>query len=190
MMTKLPVLTIKFDRFKLLKLILIGLVFFLMGGLFLFKGIEAINEKQSLLKVVSLMGLAVLTYIFSIPNTVVWLKKLIGKNEGLILSEKGFIDRSGSYNYGLIPWGDVNSISTYNVAGQDSISVSVLNKDKYREMGGIFNKLIFYFNVKYSGTPIHITSKSLNIDNEELAKICLSTSKLIKFNNALKLWTQ
>ena len=168
-MTKLPELTIEFDRIKLSKLVLIGLVFILAGGVFVSEGLEAISEGQGILKFILLIGLATLTFLFSIPNTIIWLKKLLGRKEGLLISAKGFTDRSGSYDYGLVSWSDVKSISTFNVAGQDSISISVLNKDKYRDMGGVFNKLIFDFNVKYSGTPIHITSKSLKIDNQELA---------------------
>ena len=180
-MTNLPKLSIEFDRFKLAKLIFIGLVFIIISVLFIFKGIETINKDESTLKVILLIGLAFLTFSFSIPNTFVWIKKLFSKNEGLFLSEEGFIDRSGSYSYGLVPWSDVKSISTYNVAGQDSISISVRDKNKYQEMGGMFNKLIFDFNVKYSGTPIHITSKSLKIDNEELA------SKLSEYFSASKI---
>jgi hypothetical protein len=124
-MTNLPELSIEFDRFKLSKLILIGLALFIIGVLFISKGIDAINKDESIFKLILLMGLSALTFAFSIPNTVVWIKKLFGKNEGLFLSEEGFVDRSGSYNYGLVLWSDVRSISTYNVAGQYSISISV-----------------------------------------------------------------
>jgi hypothetical protein len=63
-------------------------------------------------------GAAIAAILFFGFGIFYFLRKLIDKKPGLIIDDNGIIDNSSAVSVGLIPWSDIEHISTTNVMKQ------------------------------------------------------------------------
>jgi hypothetical protein len=69
----------------------------------------------------------------------------------------------------MVEWKDITSIDSIDVAGQQLIVVKVKNPEKYVDKASNnAQKRLLRLNVKQYGTPIFITTNSLQIGFDEL----------------------
>ena len=95
-------------------------------------------------------------------------RKLYGNSPGLILSKEGLTDKTSAISAGFVPWSDIKAIKEHSVRGHKFVAVEVIDPDKYRKSGSFLQRILKQFNQSFYGTPIHISSHSLEISYYEL----------------------
>jgi len=109
------------------------------------------------------------------------IQRLRNNKPGLIINETGLIDNSSAIPGGFIPWNDISNIIEITVAKNRFLLIKVKNPGVYisRHTGFLKRKAVEY-NYKTYGTPICISSKTLQFSFDEL-KILLH-QKLSAYN--------
>ena len=117
--------------------------------------------------VVKIMGIA--GTLFFTATGIFGIKKLFDKKPGLIIDQNGITNNSNTTGIGLIKWQDILEIKTSQVMTTKFLLIKVKNPEKYiaKVKSGLKAKLMKY-NLKYSGTPLSISSNTLKYDFKKL----------------------
>lgn len=106
-------------------------------------------------------------------------KKLFDKNAGLIIDEEGIIDNSSAVSVGKILWKDIMEITERSIQAsitskQKFITIILKNPEEYisRQTNVIKRKSIA-MNVKYTGSPVNISTNGLTMPFEELKNLLI-----------------
>lgn len=99
-------------------------------------------------------------------------RKLQDNKPGLIIDNIGLTDNSSGVSAGQILWSDIDKITVLEIHQQKLIMLQVKNPQDYinKQTNG-FKRKLMQFNFKMYGTPLSITSNSLQIKFDELLKI-------------------
>jgi hypothetical protein len=146
-------------------LMLLGCIAFVIGSIWLFNFAETQQEyAPALLKGIGGIGFA----FFGLAG-VFMLKKVTDKKPGLTINAKGIVENTNGISIQMVEWKDITSIDSIDVAGQQLIVVKVKNPEKYVDKASNnAQKRLLRLNVKQYGTPIFITTNSLQIGVDEL----------------------
>lgn len=159
-MTSAETIEIPASKKKLILLLLLAIIFVGCSCLMLFSDHESRNFILRLPYVKN--GVAITGIIFFGSLIFFIFKKLISKNAGLIISDKGIIDNISAANVGLIPWEDIVDIRTTNVMRQEFLTVVVRNPDEYiARQSNILLRKTMQLNYKNYGSPIQISANGL-----------------------------
>ncbi|AUC75528.1 STM3941 family protein [Olleya sp. Bg11-27] len=103
------------------------------------------------------------------------IKKLFDKKVGLTIDSTGITDHSNASSIGLIEWKDISSVITKQVLSTKFLLINVIAPEKYigKAQNGMKAKLM-QSNMKMYGTPLSITSSTLQYDFEDLEKLILT----------------
>lgn len=116
------------------------------------------------------VGIVVVSF-FSICVLIgVW--KLFDKEPGLVISEDG-LKLSPKGPISNIPWRDISGLSIYEVHKQKMLVVNLYDPHKYINVGGKIHQNLAKASYKMAGSPITISSVTLNISFEDLCAICI-----------------
>ena len=97
------------------------------------------------------------------------IKKMFDTKAGLVIDENGINDNSSGASVGLINWEDISGISTSEIRLTKFILIETTNPGKYiNRAKNSISKLAMKFNNKKYGTPLAISSNSLEIEHHEL----------------------
>jgi len=165
---------------KKLILMLVGSIAFVLLGLWLF--IEADNLSGWRAKNPTYTRIiAIAAVLFFGACTVFIFRKLFDNKPGLIIDNVGLTDNSSGVSAGQILWSDIKSIKVIEIHRQKIIMLKVKNPQDYidRQTSGLKRKMM-QMNLNMYGTPLSITSNSLQIKFDQLLKILndqLNTSR-------------
>lgn len=98
-------------------------------------------------------------------------KKLFDRSPGLIFNESGIIDNASGVAAGFIPWSEVVGSGIFEVHNQKMLIILVANPQKYVERGGALRRALNKANYKFSGSPVSISSNTLDIAFPELLSL-------------------
>ena len=95
--------------------------------------------------------------------------KMFDRKAGLVIDENGINDNSSRGSIGLINWEDISRITPSEIASSKVILIETTNPGKYiNRAKNSISKLAMKFNNKKYGTPLAISSNSLEIEHHEL----------------------
>lgn len=99
-------------------------------------------------------------------------RKLFDNSPGLVIDNVGLTDNSSGASAGRILWSDIERLSVLQIHRQKLIMLDVKNPHEYidRQKSG-FKKKMMQMNFKMYGTPLSITSNTLQIEFDELLNI-------------------
>lgn len=97
--------------------------------------------------------------------------KMFDNKPGLVIDAQGIVDNSSAVAAGRIPWDDIVGVKVYSIAGQKVLVIEVLDPQKYVERGSAFKRMLNAANTNTIGSPISITSNTLQIQFDELVNI-------------------
>ncbi|MCF1713282.1 hypothetical protein L0U88_01410 [Flavihumibacter sp. RY-1] len=108
-------------------------------------------------------------------------RKLPENKPGLIIDSVGLTDNSGGISAGQILWSDLQNISVIEINRQKIILLEVKNPQDYinRQTSGLKRKLM-QLNYNSYGTPLSISSNSLQIEFNELVTLLNNRLMAIK----------
>lgn len=103
------------------------------------------------------------------------LRALFDPRPGLVVRGDGFEDRSSPVAVGFVPWREVTAIEIYKLsvrgASERVLVVKVRDPAPYAARGGALARMARRENLRMVGSPITLSSKSLRISLDELARI-------------------
>lgn len=159
-------LVIELSKSKMLLMIL-GSFGFVAAGYWLFMDAATIareiHKNQLFIHYTGLVGMA----FFSLTG-IVGIRKIFDKRPGLVLNSAGIIDNSSGLAAGFIPWSEITGAAIYEVRRQKMLIIKVRNPEEFIQRGNIFQQAMVRMGSKMSGSPIAITSNTLQINFPEL----------------------
>lgn len=156
----------------------IGLVF--LGALtFVDLSVLILMDKEGLTSIMfrsELMNkiVAVIAILFfgTVCVTIPW--KLFSNNIGLIINDKGIIDKSNLSSIGLIEWEDITGIRTEKVQKTRFFLIDTNKPKKYLDKANSkFKKRLLSGNNRMYKTPLSITLTILKVKFSELEKLLI-----------------
>ena len=166
-------------------LLTISSFLFVITGIWLFtNSAEIQNHSMRLLRnPIVVKSVGIMGILFFGATGIYGIRKLFDNKAGLIINENGITDNSNASSIGLIEWNDILEIKTKQVMSTKFLLIVVENPEKYIEKAKSGMKArLMKTNMKMYGTPLSITSNTLNYDFERLEK--LINTEFEKNNNA------
>ncbi len=108
------------------------------------------------------------------------LPKLRDNKPGLVISDEGITDNSSAVSAGFIPWRDIESIKTTQVASQRFLILVVSNPETYiNRITNPITKAMVKVNHSSYGSPISISSNALQANFEQLHQLLVERANRI-----------
>lgn len=167
----LPERSIALSKGKLIGLLVAGLAFVVLGIFLLLRDPAEMASagrfnNPTLVYSVGWLGMA----FFGLCS-VFALRKLFDQNPGLQLSAAGLQDNTSGIAAGLIPWSHIAAIAPYQISGQRMLVVMLHEPEPYIERGSAFRRKLNRANYKLCGSPVSISTNSLQIGYEALQQL-------------------
>jgi hypothetical protein len=148
-------------------LMVVGAIFFvLLGVLFVYKPQNFVTSVRGSIALIRLIG--IVGIVFFGACSIYGLTKLFDKRVGLTMNENGITDNTNATSLGLIKWADISAIETRQIMSTKFLLVFVTNPDEYLNRATGLKKKLLQANIKTYGTPLSITSNSLQCNFENL----------------------
>jgi hypothetical protein len=96
--------------------------------------------------------------------------KLFDRNAGLVIDVEGIHDNSSAIGSRIIKWNNITGLSIEQIQKTKLLILSVNNAEELISAESKFKRWLMSANYKKYGTPIVISSTSLNITFDELVK--------------------
>lgn len=161
---------IPLSKTKIVLSLLGALLFVCMGIWLLLKNIEVDRI------LIALMGLLAVLFFGAIAVTS--LKKCLAKEAGLVINNKGLIDRSSGASAGFVPWSDIAQIQSTVVMNQKFLLVFLHHPTDYIvRQSNYLKRKIMQWNYQQYGAPIAISAKALSVDFIALENLLIQKLK-------------
>jgi len=96
--------------------------------------------------------------------------RLFDMSPGLIIDAEGIVDNSSGIAAGRIPWSDIKRIQTSTSEKRGFLTIEVHDPQKYVRRARWVKRVAVTQNMRYFGSPIHISVDTLRIDYDDLRK--------------------
>lgn len=163
MMTEI---NISLSKKKNVLMVVGAIIFVVMGVLFVYKPENFVISIYRSIAVVRLIGIASIVLFGALG--IYGLTKLFDKRIGLTINENGITDNTSAISLGLINWTDISAIETQQVMSTKFLLIFVTHPDEYLNRATGLKKKLLQANMKSYGTPLSITSNSLQCNFESL----------------------
>lgn len=166
---------IPLSKIKIILLLLGGVVFVVLGILFVINPEKFISPIMRSPEFIRISGIA--SILFFGITIIYGIIKLFDNKIGLTIDENGITDNTNASSVGLIKWTDITEIKTEQIMSTKFLLIFTNNADKYLERVGSIQRNLMLANEKIYGTPLSITSNTLKCDFdslERLLKNCLN----------------
>lgn len=97
--------------------------------------------------------------------------KLKNNSPGLILNSKGLLDNNPNKSAGIVPWNEISNISVTNIRSAHLINIDVDNHHTFLSQGNLLTCFRNWSNKLYFGSPIILTSNTLDVEFDKLVNI-------------------
>ncbi len=112
-------------------------------------------------------------------------RKLFDTKPALVLTLNGITDNAGLNAAGFIPWSEIAGYDVFEMSGQKTLVVFVNDPDKYASLGNPITRKLNEWNANMVGSPISISTATLDIDMTELIQVFEKYHFNFQSNNAI-----
>lgn len=158
-------LIIPLSKTKMILTLLGSIAFVVLGGWLL---IYASNGAEFIPFFVQAVGVSAIVFFGIVA--IFASKKLFDKSPGLIINAKGIFDNSSGVSVGLITWDQITGFSVSTVESQRFLTIHVHNPEAYLNRGNFLQRIAIKANSKFYGSPVQLSSNSLQTNFDELLK--------------------
>lgn len=145
-----------------------GSVLFVLLGYFL---LTTVGAEKTGIWAAFVKGTGVACMLFFGATTVYAVKKMFDKNAGLIIDNQGITDNTHASSIGLIKWEDITEIRMAQVMSSRFLLIYMPNYTAILEKYTGIRRKIMEQNMKTYGTPVSITTDTLNCQLDDLVKL-------------------
>lgn len=141
--------------------------------------VNIITRRKELIFIAGVIG----SVIFGVSS--IWIFfRLFDNKPGLIINEQGIIDNTNTGSIGLIKWDDIIEVRHKRIMSNSLMLIVVKDPQKYLQKVSVFKRLSLKQNINNYGTPIALTSVSLDCNFDELERIVNDAFSIIQQNNS------
>ena len=141
-----------------------GSILFIAVGVFIFTPMA--GDPPLFIKAAGIAGI-----LFFGAAGIVGVRKMFDTVIGLTIDEHGIVDNSNATSVGLIKWSDIIEIKTAQVQSTKFLLIFVKNPDYYLNQVKGLKRKGMEMNKRLYGTPLSITSSTLNYNFNDLEKL-------------------
>lgn len=166
------------NKKKLILLLLGGAGFVFFSTWFIVKPYDFVNfltRDEKIVYTVGIVGVIVFGF-----GTIMLFIKFLDKNPGLIIDKAGVTDNTTTNPVGFIPWKDITKIEVKKINSISILLIYLKNPNDYILKSSSINRLGLKKNMRTYGTPITITSLSLDCSFAELERLLLDSYNEVK----------
>lgn len=160
---------IELSKRKLFLAFIGSAIFVILGFLFIKNPQQYVSPVCRNIEFIRITGFASVSF-FGICLIYI-LFKFFDKKPGLIINDNGIIDNSHYASIGLISWSKIKGIRTLQVKSTKFLLIDVSNPKEFIEKKSRFKASLMKIHLKMYGTPLSITSNSLNYNFDDLEKL-------------------
>lgn len=170
---------IKISKIKLV-LMTIGSAIFVGLGLWFISNPYQFDSRNEYLVLI----IGITSILFFGMCLIFMIRKLFDNSIGLTINEMGITDNSSGTSVGLIEWNDISDIQITQIASTKFILIETTNPEKYiNRAKKSISRRAMKANYKMYGTPLSISSNTLQIKFDELLEKITSARKTILNQN-------
>jgi len=158
-------IVIKLSKTKII-LLTLGALGFVVTGLWLL----TIADIQTRFNPIVVKGASITSIAFFGLCGVYGLIKLFDNKPGLTINQDGLLDNSSAVSGHLIKWTDITSFEIGQVKSTRFLLIFVNNPQDFLDKANSFKRFWMRMNDKMYGTPLSISSNSLQCDFDELVE--------------------
>ena len=151
----------------MLGLLVAGGIAFVLIGLWMLGGPPQLARYDRML----VQGIALADIVFFAAASAMGMRKLFDRRPGLELTPEGFIDNSSGVSVGLVPWAEVTGLGVWELGAARTIVLAVRDPEKYVARGGPLRRRVNRANLHLCGSPVVVSSASLQIGFDELLEL-------------------
>jgi len=156
-------ITVELSKIKII-LLTIGSLGFVLAGIWLW----SLGESQIRIDTIMAKIIGTSSIIFFGMIAVYGLLKIFDRKPGLLISQEGIFNNSDAISGFIIRWSDITELSITKSKNTRFLLIFVSNPDEYIEKMNPFKKYWMRASNKMYGTPLSISSSSLQCNLEEL----------------------
>lgn len=149
-------------------LIILGSFGFVAAGYWIFSMDAAAMKELPIDDPLFIHGVGIVSMVFFGMTGVMGIRKLFDKKPGLVLNSAGIIDNSSGLAAGFIPWSEIIDAEIYEVHRQKMLMIKVRNPEQFIQRGNVLRRAVAKMGSKMSGSPIAISSNTLQTNFPEL----------------------
>jgi len=146
-----------------------SIIFVILGILFIKNPQQFISPVYRSIEFIRVIGFALVSFCGICLIYILY--KFFDKKPGLIINDDGIIDNSHYASVGLISWSKIKGIRTRQFKSTKFLLIDVSNPKEFIERKSRFKASLMKINLKMYGTPLSITSNSLNYNFDDLEKL-------------------
>lgn len=121
------------------------------------------------------------TLLFFGIGIIVFIRKLLSKKPGFIISHQGITDNSSGISANHIPWEHIQQIKELEIMNQRCIIIVLKKPEEYLEkVRNPLKRKTMQMNYKIYGSPISISANSLKINFQNLKDLLMRKMKEYK----------
>ncbi len=106
--------------------------------------------------------------------------KIFDGKPGLIIDKEGIVDNSSGVAAGRIPWDEINGFAVGGNGRQRFVVIYVIDPQRYVDRGGSLKRMLNAANLRFMGSPINISSNTLNVSFDELLQLLTTAIEIYK----------
>jgi hypothetical protein len=146
------------------KMFLIALVslLFVCAGFFILSQSDEPHIPQALRIIISFLGIG-----FG-PCFLYALYRIAVRQPALTLSQEGLLDNASGVSAGLVRWEEIERIYTSSLLGQQFVSISVKDPERFLQRMHGFKAKLMRPNIGLVGAPVNLPVTALGITSAEL----------------------
>jgi surface polysaccharide O-acyltransferase-like enzyme len=158
------------------------------AGSFLFVAIgiffiTTMADQQTRFNPTLVKAIGVVAIVFFSATGIFGIKKLSDKSIGLTIDDNGITDNTSAISIGLIKWSDITAIETKEVMSTKFLLIYTTNPNHFIEKVQGFKRKLMATNMSMYGTPIAITSTTLQYNFNDLEKLLMERWEIAQASN-------
>ncbi|MDQ6527881.1 STM3941 family protein [Flavobacterium sp. LHD-85] len=168
-MDKISETRIGLSKRKMTLAFIASAIFVILGIQFIINSEKYVSPICRNIEFIKIAGFASLSF-FGICLIYIFFK-IFDTKPGLIINEIGITDNSHYGSVGLIDWSKIEGIRIQQVMSTKFLLIDVSNPKEFIEKSSRFKGSLMKANLRMYGTPLSITSNSLNYNFDDLEKL-------------------
>ncbi len=166
-------LVVAFRRSRVITLSAVILFALAMVALGIFLWIQAPRQTR-FDPAIGQIGAALLIGLFALLGIALGVQ-VLKRAPALVIDDDGIVDNSTLVSVGRVPWHDIQEIRATVVGAERFLTLNVVDPAKYVRQGNVLKRCFNALNLRFYGSPVHISANALAISFDGLAAIVSRT---------------
>lgn len=153
-------------RKKAITIGLIGSIIFIVIGLFMISKPDLIERySEAFVQISGFIGIS-----FFGVTSIYFTRKIFDNRPGLILNESGLINNSSIISGHSLKWEELQGAGLIKIGNEKILFIYIKDSKSFIKKFNLFEQFLMRLNLSLYGSPIGISTRSLNYDIDKLTR--------------------